>query len=194
MLIICQVKGEWKTKDIKLKLYQNYLVKLTSKFEEVEFTQMSRDKNQFADGLATLTSMVQIVAREKIYPIDIKFRNYQAHCFPLIVTDGKPWYNDIKRFIQHQKYPQEASKADKETLRRMAANFYLDGEILYKRLFDGTLLKCLDENKIRQALKEVHKEICATNANGHKMTKQMKRFEYFWFSMEKDYVTYLKMS
>ncbi|KAG5235382.1 RNA-directed DNA polymerase (Reverse transcriptase), Ribonuclease [Salix suchowensis] len=61
MLIICQVKGEWKTKDEKLKLYQNYLVKLASEFEEVKFTHMSRDKNQFADALATLASMVQIM-------------------------------------------------------------------------------------------------------------------------------------
>jgi hypothetical protein len=55
----------------------------------------------------------------------------------------------------------------------MTMNFYLDGEILYKRSFDGTLLKCLNENEIEQALKEVYEGICATYANGHTMTKQI---------------------
>ena len=174
MLIICQVKGEWQTKDEKLKPYQNYFVKLASEFEEIKFTHMSRDKNQFSDALATLASMVQIVAREKINPIDIKIRNHQAYCFTLEESpDGEPWYNDIKRFIKHREYPQEASKTDKETLRRLAAIFFLDGEILYRRSFDGTLLRCLDEKEIGQALKEVHKGICATHANGHTMARQM---------------------
>ena len=67
---------------------------------------MSTDKNQFTDTLATLASMVQIFARENIHPIDIKVRNHKAHCCTLEdLLDGKPWYNDIKRFIQHQEYP-----------------------------------------------------------------------------------------
>ena len=180
MLIICQVKGEWQTKDEKLKLYQNYLVKLASEFKEVKFTHMSKDKNQFVDALTTLAWTVQIVAKEKIHPIDIQVRNHQAHCCTLEESpDGEPWYSDIKKFIQHQEYPQEASKADKETLRRMAVNFYLDGEILYRRSFDGTLLRCLDEKEIGQALEEVHEGIYATHANGYTMAKKMQRFGYF---------------
>ena len=53
LLIICQVKGEWQTNDEKLKLYQNYLLRLANEFEEIKFTHISRDKNQFANALAT---------------------------------------------------------------------------------------------------------------------------------------------
>ena len=35
-------------------------------------------------------------------------------------------------------------------------SFYLDGEILYERSFDETLLRYLNENEIEQILKEVH--------------------------------------
>ena len=34
MLIICQVKGEWQTKEEKLIPYQEYLSKLVGEFEE----------------------------------------------------------------------------------------------------------------------------------------------------------------
>jgi hypothetical protein len=37
-----------------------------------------------------------------------------------------------------------ASTIDKKTLRRLARDFYLDGETLYKKSSDGTLLRCLD--------------------------------------------------
>jgi ribonuclease HI len=45
MLIICQVKGEWKTKEEKLRPYQEYLSKLAGEFEEIEFTYLGREGN-----------------------------------------------------------------------------------------------------------------------------------------------------
>jgi hypothetical protein len=120
--------------------------------------------------------MTQVDTRSKIQPIDIEVRSFQAHCCLIEESpDGKPWYNDIKKFLQNREYPQGISKIDEKTLRRMTMNFYLDGEILYKRSFDGTLLRCLNENEIKQALKEVHEGICATHANGHTMAKQIQR-------------------
>jgi hypothetical protein len=58
--------------------------------------------------------------------------------------DGNPWYYDIKNFIQNQTYPMGASIIDKKTLRRLAMDFYLDGETLYKKSSDGTVLRCLE--------------------------------------------------
>src|SRR4030067_3157563 len=60
MLIICQVKGEWQTKEEKLRPYQEYLSKLAGEFEEIEFTHLGREVNTFADALATLASMAKI--------------------------------------------------------------------------------------------------------------------------------------
>jgi hypothetical protein len=64
-------------------------------------------------------------------------------------------------------------------MKRMVIKFYLDGEILYKRSFDKTLLRCLNENKVEQTLKEIHEEIYATHANRHTTARQMQRFGYF---------------
>ncbi|XP_057999287.1 uncharacterized protein LOC131178346 [Hevea brasiliensis] len=58
--IIYQVKGEWQTKDPKLILYKKYLLKLIKEFEEISFTHLCRDKNQFTDALATLAVMTQM--------------------------------------------------------------------------------------------------------------------------------------
>ncbi|XP_034892465.1 uncharacterized protein [Populus alba] len=80
LLIICHVKNERQTKDEKLKLYQNYLLRLANEFKEIKFTHISRDKNQFADALATLASMTQVDIRSKIQPIPS--RDYRSLKLP----------------------------------------------------------------------------------------------------------------
>ena len=70
-LIIYQVNGEWQTKDAKLVPYQKYLTQLIAKFEEVTFSHMSREKNQFADALATLAAMSKLDICTEVQPIQI---------------------------------------------------------------------------------------------------------------------------
>jgi ribonuclease HI len=193
MLIICQTKGEWQTKDEKLKPYQEYLSKLAENFEEIEFNHLGRDKNQFADALATLASMATIDCGIRVHPIGIDIRSSPTHCCLIEEeVDGNPWYADIKRFIQYREYPSEASKTNKKTLRRMAMEYFIDGEILYKRSFDGTLLRCLDRSEANKALYEVHGGICTVHANGHMMARQMQRAGYFWMTMEKDCIEFVR--
>jgi hypothetical protein len=60
LLIIYQVKGEWQTKEEKLRPYQEYLSKLVEEFEEIEFTHLGMEGNHFTDVLATLAFMAKI--------------------------------------------------------------------------------------------------------------------------------------
>ena len=58
-----------------------------------------------------------------------------AHVFVVEeIKDEKSWYFDIKCFLQSQIYSFGASLKDKKTLRRLANNFYLNGDVLYKRI------------------------------------------------------------
>jgi ribonuclease HI len=193
MLIICQVKGEWQTKEEKLRLYQEYMSKLAGEFKELEFTHLGREGNQFADALATLAAMDRIDFGRKVQPVHIDIRNNLAHCCSIEgEIDGNPWYYDIKNFVQNQAYPMGSSKIDKKTLRRLAMDFYLDGEILYKKSSDGTLLRCFDEVEAKNALREVHEGICSTHANGHVMARKIQRVGYFWMTLEKDCINYVR--
>ena len=143
--IFCQVKGKWQTKDEKLRLYQEYLSELARKFEEIEFTILGREGNHFADVLVTLASITRIDFGHKVRLVYIDTRNNPTHCCSVereIV--GNLWYYDIKNFIQNQTYPMGAFKINKKTSRRLAMDFYLDGETWNKKSSNGTLLRCLD--------------------------------------------------
>ena len=48
-------------------------------------------------------------------------------------VDKKPWYYDITQYIKDQQYPEHAFENDKRILKRLAASFLLDGEILYMK-------------------------------------------------------------
>ena len=59
-------------------------------------------------------------------------------------VDNRPWYYDIKRFVQSREYPPQATENEKKYIRRMAFQFFLSGKILYKQIHDATLLRCVD--------------------------------------------------
>ena len=59
---------------------------------------------------------------------------------------------------------------------------------------DGTLLRCLDGVEARNALREVHEGIHSTHTNRHMMAKKkkMQRNGYFWRTLEKDCIDYVR--
>ena len=100
--------------------------------------------------------------------------------------DGKPWYFDIKRYIEDKEYPQEASNNGKRMLQRLAAGFFLSGDILYKRNHDMILIRCVDARKAEQMLGEVHEGSFGTHANGHAKAWKILRVGYYYLTMEND--------
>ncbi|RVW22176.1 Transposon Ty3-G Gag-Pol polyprotein [Vitis vinifera] len=68
-LVLRQIQGDWKTRDVKLRPYHAYLELLVGRFDDLRYTHLPRAQNQFADALATLASSVDI-------PIDVLY----VHC------------------------------------------------------------------------------------------------------------------
>jgi hypothetical protein len=95
------------------------------------------------------------------------------------VKDENPWYYDIKYFLQSMIYPSRASLKDKKTLRRLAGNFYLNGDVLYKRNFDMVLLRCVDRHEGDLLMIEVHEGSFGTHSNGHVMAKKILKSGYY---------------
>ena len=61
-LVICQLNGEWETRDSKLVPYQEFIKRLIEQFEEITFKHLPREKNYLADALATLATMFKVNA------------------------------------------------------------------------------------------------------------------------------------
>ena len=143
------------------------------RFDNISFHHIPRKENQMVDAFATLSSMFQMSLHGDLPCIEIRCHSEPAHCCLIKEEkDDKPWYFDIKRYIKDREYPHEASENDKRTLRRLATNFLLNGDVLYKRNHDMVLLWCVDASEAEQILREVHEGSFGTRANGHAMAQK----------------------
>ena len=119
-LVIQQTQGIWRTRDEKLKPYHAYLDLLVARFDELRYIHLPRAKNQFADVLATLASMVEIHAGVIVRPLLIETRSVLAYCCligDIENQDELPWYHDIYQFLSCGNFPEIATSKDKRALR-----------------------------------------------------------------------------
>ena len=146
-LVLRQIQGDQKTKDVKLRSYHAYLELLVWRFDGLRYTRLPREQNQFFDPLATLTSSMDFPTNVVIRPFLIESRFTPAYCCLIgdtEVQDDPPWYHDIYQPLRSGTYPKAATTKDQRALRRLATRFVICGETLYRQSADGMLLLCLD--------------------------------------------------
>uniref|UniRef100_A0A2N9HJH9 Integrase catalytic domain-containing protein n=1 Tax=Fagus sylvatica TaxID=28930 RepID=A0A2N9HJH9_FAGSY len=177
LLIVSQTNGEWQGSGIP----------------------SSSPHNHFADALATLASLIKLVEGDDVRPLRIETRDIPAYCVCIeecmnveAEIDDKPWYYDIKRFIQDREYPSRATENEKKYIRRMAFQFFLSGEILYKRTHDATLLRCVDAEEANRLIQEMHAGLMGAHANGPFLARKIMRAGYYWLTMERDCIRHVQ--
>ncbi|KAJ9691124.1 hypothetical protein PVL29_013344 [Vitis rotundifolia] len=188
-LVLRQVQGEWKTRDAKLRPYHAYYELLVRRFDDLRYRHLPRAQNQFADALATLASMIDILADTIVRPLLIESRSVPAYCCLIDdpeIDDDLPWYHDIYHFLRLGIYPEAATAKDRRALRQLAARFVICGETLYRRSVDEMLLLCLDRASADRAMREVHAGVCGPHMGGHMLARKIMRTGYFWLTMETD--------
>ncbi|KAA3473943.1 RNA-directed DNA polymerase (Reverse transcriptase), Ribonuclease H [Gossypium australe] len=163
-------------------------------FDDINFNYLPRDENQMADALGTLASMIKVNRPEDMRPIQMSIVEVPAHCYDIEEEerDDHPWYQNVLRYVKNREYPENAAENEKRTLRRMASDYVLDGDILYKKRKDQVLLRCVDAVEAKQILEEVHESVFGTHANRFTMARQIMRFGYYWSTMEGDCISYAK--
>ncbi|XP_070024985.1 uncharacterized protein [Nicotiana sylvestris] len=77
-LLIYQVRGKWKTKNSKILPYLHHVQEFRKRFTKIEFQHVPRIQNEFADALATLSSMIQHPDKNFIDAILVKIHNQPA--------------------------------------------------------------------------------------------------------------------
>ena len=133
-LVICQLNGEWETRDSKLVPYQEFIKRLIEQFEEITFKHLPCEKNYLLDTLATLATLFKVSTNAEAQLVKLEVRESQAHCACVQEeSDANPWYHDILRYVRDQQYPESAIDNDKRTLKRLAMRFFLDGEVFTRK-------------------------------------------------------------
>jgi len=89
-------------------------------------------------------------------------------------------------------YLKDSGRGAERNIRRVAFNYVLIDDELYRRTAEDLLLKCLDSDQAKVAMGEVHEDICGTHQSAPKMKWLLRRVSFYWPSMISDYFRYYK--
>ena len=70
-------------------------------------------------------------------------------------------------------YLEDATSNQKKLIRHMALNFFLSGEILYRRTPDLGLLRCVDVVEAAKLIEQIHARVCGTHMNGLTLARKI---------------------
>lgn len=191
-LLIHQVREEWATKNCKILPYLHHIQELRKRFAKTELQHVSIVQNEFADALATLSSMIQPLDMKFIDPILVKIYNQLAYCAHVEEeADGKPWFHDIKEYLTTGEYPELANATQKRTLRRLSNNFSQRRNLVQENSRFGITKVCQSKGSIQvirigscKDLRSAYEWFC--------LIKKILRAGYFWMTMEIDCIQYVR--
>ena len=158
---------------------------LTKTFDKIEYTIIPRAQNQFANALATLASMVEILEEVWTRPLEIEQSCEEVHkrktkaSIMTIEEEEVPWYYDIMKFLELGVNLDGADKREHHSIRVMATQYITCRGQLYKRSYDGIHLRCLRKEEAGRVMDEIHQGICGPHMNGRMVAKKTLRIGYF---------------
>ncbi|XP_075669951.1 uncharacterized protein LOC142639693 [Castanea sativa] len=137
--------------------------------------------------------MVKLLERDDMRQLRIEVRGVPAYCMNVEVeADGKPWYHDIKAYIKNNEYLSSATDNEKKFIQHMAYQFFLSGEVLYKRNHNSTLLRCVDASEAHHLMEEMHEGSLGAHASRPLLACKIMRAGYYWLTMESDCIKHVR--
>ena len=195
-LIIKQINDQYAVKNVNLIPYHQRAKYLMSQFQEIHIGHISRSENDKANALANLAASltlpeqrdVQITVGERRLLSPALERIEEANDVNAInvfeVEEEQDWRQPIINYIQHGRLPSDSRQ--RVDIRRRALRFAYLNDTLYRRSFDGILLRCLSKDEATRALFETHSGTCGAHQAGPKLAAQLKKIGYYWPTMVKD--------
>ena len=164
-LVIGQVNGTCEAKEERMRKYLNRVVRLVKKFKEVDFVQISREKNLEADTLAKEASANEAMDKfnEIQFMPSIDFLEVQQ-----IENEGN-WMTPIVTYLKDRRLPEEKDEAKK--VRVKSARYVLMDKVLYKRGFSQPYLRCLAPEEANYVLREIHEGACGNHSGAKTYVK-----------------------
>jgi hypothetical protein len=79
--------------------------------------------------ISPLTSLIKIPESSALGPIEVGQKSEPAYCHNIVIEaqapEGKPWFYDIKRYLEGRKLPTEASQKEKRMIQRLAFQYII---------------------------------------------------------------------
>ncbi|KAH0727912.1 hypothetical protein KY289_003961 [Solanum tuberosum] len=194
-LVINQLLGSYEVKKPELRLYHDYAQQLIRWLGDITLQHVPRKENKKADALAALTSTLTLpdqaqitICQKWIVPPDVDEESKFEHLVAVSQDEIVDWRHALIDYLCYNILPEDPKR--KIEIRRRAPRFLYYKDTLYRRSFEGVLLRCLGEEEAIQAMQETHSGVCGPHQSGPRLHFHIKRMVYYWPTMVKDCLDY----
>ncbi|XP_073294522.1 uncharacterized protein [Primulina huaijiensis] len=179
-LVAQQIKGTYEAKNEKMLKYLALIKARATALTNWSIEQIPREENGEADTLAKLAASI----------LDISTR--EVLCFTRLVlsVDEVPpiqrssWMTPLIEYIVHGKLPEDRARDAK--IKKQAPRFVFLNNVLYRRSYQGPLLKFLLENEVEYVLREIHEGCCGEHLGGTALSRKAILAGFWWPQMNQD--------
>ncbi|KAL5545199.1 hypothetical protein UlMin_008983 [Ulmus minor] len=189
-LVVSQVNSEFQAKGEKMASYLEKAKEAMNQFDTVTIIQVPRAENTNADALARLATGLE-ERLLKIVPIEIlevPSIDKPEQVGSIVVRPC--WMDPIISFLRDGTLP--ADKFEARRLRFRSARYFLYKGKLYKKGFSSPSLLCLDEDRGKFTLEEVHAGVCGNHSSGRTLAHRILRQGYYWPTIQTDSLDFVR--
>ena len=169
--------GSYEVKKPELRPYHNYAQKLIGWLGDVTLQHVPRKENKRVDALAALASTLTLpdqtqvtICQKWVVPPpneDEYEENELEYLVAVSETVKEDWREPIIDYLCYGILLENPRR--RTDIRRRAPRFLYYKDTLYRRSFEGVLLRCLGEKEAVQALQEAHSGVCGSHQSGAKL-------------------------
>ncbi|VFQ69675.1 unnamed protein product, partial [Cuscuta campestris] len=162
-LVVGHVIGEFEAKDERMKKYRDTALELLKAFGAYRIEQ----EEELLEPSIGLGQVLIITLKEE-----------------------PDWIDEITMYILDGLLPIDPIAA--KVVKRRAPSYTLECGRLYKRSYNGTLLRCLRAGETQKLMEEIHEGICSAHQGAFTMSRKVTLQGYFWPTIIRDCAEYVR--
>ena len=96
------------------------------------------------------------------------------------------WYRDLVHYLQEGLLPEHWNSKQKRALRLKSASYQVIEGILFRKNYDGVLLRCLEKEDAKKVMIDLHDGPTRGHFSGDTTAHKILRAGYYWPTLFKD--------
>ena len=149
---------------------------LTQEFDWVEFTQVPKSQNMGTYKLAKQASSEAGPTGIDLR-MEVQKRPSIEEVLTFVIQNESNWMTPIVSFLQDGWLPQDVEEVRK--VKKRAVMFIILNDVLYKRGFSMSHLKCVDNEEAKYIQEEIHEGICGDHVGPRSLVSKVIKIGYF---------------
>ncbi|VFQ95883.1 unnamed protein product [Cuscuta campestris] len=187
-LVVGQITGEFEAKEEMMKRYRDLSLEMLGRFE-FKLEHIPRAQNAEADVLSKLNAESPEYISRLATVEELAAPSLNRDEVFWIEADPPEWLDRLAKYIEDSVAPEDSREA--RLLRMRAPTYKVQDGVLYKRSYNGVLLRCLRAAEAKALMEEIHEGVCTAHQGPYSISRRAIIQGYFWPTMRKDCEEYV---